>query len=159
VVEQLGVEPGDPGASCERGLSLSLLVILHTRKCEPSYHSSLISLTHFHDATDIRVDFVIPTGAMGNIVGGYMAKKMDIPIGKLCAGTNINDITFRVMETGKFYKSDRMEKTLSDAIKIQLVRSVECCCLCLLCIIHTHQHEIISHFIDSRTTLRDYCTI
>lgn len=65
---------------------------------------------------------MIPTGAMGNIVGGYMAKKMGVPLGKLCAGTNINDITFRVMETGKFHKSERMERTLSEAINIQLVR-------------------------------------
>jgi len=61
---------------------------------------------------------------MGNIAGGYMAKKMGLPIGKLCAGVNINDISHRVIESGKFYKSDKMEKTLSDAINIQVVRSI-----------------------------------
>lgn len=71
--------------------------------------------------TDVNVDMVVPTGAMGNIVGGYMAKKMGLPIGKLCAGTNINDIVYRVMQTGEFHKSDRMERTLSEAINIQLV--------------------------------------
>lgn len=67
---------------------------------------------------------VLPTGAMGNIVGGYMAKQMGIPLGNLCAGTNINDITFRVLQSGKFYKSEQMERTLSEAINIQLVRIV-----------------------------------
>jgi threonine synthase len=33
---------------------------------------------------------VLPTGAMGNLTGGYMAKLMGVPIGKLCAGVNIN---------------------------------------------------------------------
>ena len=70
------------------------------------------------------VDIILPTGAMGNIAGGYMAKKMGLPIGKLCAGVNINDISHRVIESGKFYKSDKMEKTLSDAINIQVVRSI-----------------------------------
>jgi threonine synthase len=64
---------------------------------------------------------VVPTGAMGNIVGGYMAKKMGVPIGRLCAGTNINDIVYRVMHTGQFHRSNRMERTLSEAINIQLV--------------------------------------
>jgi threonine synthase len=36
------------------------------------------------------IDMVIPTGAMGNLTGGYMAKKMGVSIGRLCAGVNIN---------------------------------------------------------------------
>lgn len=73
---------------------------------------------------DVVVDIVLPTGAMGNIAGGYMAKNMGVPIGMLCAGTNVNDITYRVMQTGEFHKSESMKKTLSDAINIQVVR---CC--------------------------------
>lgn len=37
-----------------------------------------------------KIDVVLPTGAMGNMTGGYMAKQMGIPIGRLCAGVNIN---------------------------------------------------------------------
>jgi len=61
---------------------------------------------------------------MGNIAGGYMAKKMGVPIGKLCAGVNINDITHRAIENGQFHRSARMEKTLSEAINIQVVSKV-----------------------------------
>lgn len=50
-----------------------------------------------------------------------MAKLMGLPLGMISNGVNINDITDRVMKTGKFHKSDAMEKTLSDAINIQLV--------------------------------------
>lgn len=67
---------------------------------------------------------MLPTGAMGNIAGGYIAKNMGVPLGILCAGTNVNDITYRVMQTGEYHKSESMKKTLSDAINIQLVR---CC--------------------------------
>ena len=70
---------------------------------------------------DLPIDFVLPTGAMGNAVGGYMAKRMGVPLGMISSGVNINDITYRVMKTGKFHKSDVMEKTLSDAINIQQV--------------------------------------
>jgi threonine synthase len=82
------------------------------------------SNTFFSVAIDVKVDIVLPTGAMGNIAGGYMAKNMGVPLGMLCAGTNVNDITYRVIQTGEYHKSESMKKTLSDAINIQLVR---CC--------------------------------
>ena len=72
---------------------------------------------------DFIVDFVLPTGAMGNIAGGYMGKKLGMPFGRFCSGVNQNDITHRVIETGQFHKSPQMHKTLSDAINIQVVSS------------------------------------
>jgi len=74
---------------------------------------------------DITIDIVIPTGAMGNIAGGYMAKQMGLPINYLCAGVNVNDIIHRVLETGKFYKSNEMIKTMSDAINVQMPYNFE----------------------------------
>lgn len=62
---------------------------------------------------------------MGNIVGGYMAKKMGIPIGLLCAGVNINDIVDRTFRHGQFHKNDRLERTLSEAINIQVPYNFE----------------------------------
>jgi len=74
---------------------------------------------------DTIVDIVIPTGAMGNMCAGYMAKNMGLPIGKLCAGTNPNDITHRAIQTGKFHRADEMEQTLSEAINIQVPYNFE----------------------------------
>lgn len=54
-----------------------------------------------------------------------MAKKMGIPLGRLCSGVNANDITYRVMRTGAFHKSPEMLKTLSDAINIQIPYNFE----------------------------------
>jgi threonine synthase len=69
-----------------------------------------------------KVDIVVPTGAMGNLVGGYMAKCMGVPLGTFCAGVNINDVTHTVIQTGNFYRKDVMHMTLSEAINIQMVR-------------------------------------
>lgn len=68
-----------------------------------------------------EIDIVLPTGAMGNISGGEIARQMGLPIRKFCAAVNVNDITHRAFQTGQFHKSDTMIKTLSDAINIQLV--------------------------------------
>lgn len=40
--------------------------------------------------SDSLIDMVLPTGAMGNLTGAYMAKQMGIPIGRLYCGVNIN---------------------------------------------------------------------
>ena len=71
------------------------------------------------------IDFVVPTGAMGNMVGGYMAKRMGVPVGMMTAAVNINDITDRVIQTGAFHKSPRMSRTLSEAINIQVPYNFE----------------------------------
>jgi len=54
-----------------------------------------------------------------------MAKKMGLPLGRLQSGCNANDITARVMKTGAFHKSEKMLKTLSDAINIQIPYNFE----------------------------------
>jgi threonine synthase len=78
-------------------------------------------LAGFPVLLDILVDVVLPTGAMGNMVAGYMAKRMGLPFGTFVSGVNINDITYRVTRTGHFHRSSVMLKTLSEAINIQLV--------------------------------------
>ena len=55
------------------------------------------------------VDVVVPTGAMGNLVGGYMSKRMGIPFGKFVAAVNINDTTHTVIQTGEFYEPTNNE--------------------------------------------------
>jgi threonine synthase len=84
-------------------------------------HSSETGKESFH------VDIVIPTGAMGNMAGCYMAKNMGVPLGVLCAGVNINDITDVVFRTGKLERTtdQPMKRTLSDAINIQLPYNME----------------------------------
>lgn len=71
------------------------------------------------------IDFVVPTGAMGNIMGAYFAKSMGLPVGKIKVGVNDNDITHRAIMTGDFSRAPNMIKTLSDAINIQVPYNFE----------------------------------
>ena len=71
------------------------------------------------------IDIILPTGAMGNIVAGYMSQLMGLPIRKLVAAVNINDIMYQTINYGTFHKSARMERTMSEAINIQVPYNFE----------------------------------
>jgi threonine synthase len=71
------------------------------------------------------IDIILPTGAMGNIVAGYMSQLMGLPIRTLVAAVNINDIMYQTINYGTFHKSARMERTLSEAINIQVPYNFE----------------------------------
>ncbi|GKY97247.1 hypothetical protein MPSEU_000683100 [Mayamaea pseudoterrestris] len=71
------------------------------------------------------IDFILPTGAMGNIAAGFICQQMRLPINKLVAAVNVNDIVHRAMSVGDFSKSDAMIKTLSEAINIQIPYNFE----------------------------------
>lgn len=75
--------------------------------------------------TGSEVDVVLPSGALGNITAGYMARQMGLPIRRLVAGVNSNDITHRTFSKGEFHRSACMEKTLSDAINVQVPYNME----------------------------------
>jgi len=75
--------------------------------------------------TGAPVDIVLPAGALGNLAAGFMARQMGLPLRRLVAGTNSNDITHRTISAGEFHRSERMEKTLSDAINIQVPYNME----------------------------------
>ena len=69
-------------------------------------------LSYFHfraqlpSDDDVQIQYVVPTGNFGDVLAGYYAKKMGLPIGKLAVATNSNDILARFWKTGKYEKLD-----------------------------------------------------
>ena len=47
-----------------------------------------------------KVSFTVPTGNFGDILAGYIAKKMGLPIDRLVIATNENDILERTLASG-----------------------------------------------------------
>lgn len=56
-------------------------------------------------APDRPVSFTVPTGNFGDILAGYIAKKMGVPIDRLVIATNENDILARALKTGRYEKA------------------------------------------------------
>lgn len=54
-----------------------------------------------------QVKFVVPTGNFGDILAGYYARTMGLPVAKLVIATNENDILHRFWKTGSYSKKQK----------------------------------------------------
>lgn len=63
-----------------------------------------------------QVRFVTPTGNFGDILAGYFAKRMGLPVEKLLVATNENDILDRFWKTGRYEKKPVDEATAEGGI-------------------------------------------
>lgn len=69
------------------------------------YFHSYFSLLRQFDAKDVdEIRFAVPTGNFGDVLAGYFAKKMGLPVSKLVVSTNENDILHRFWKTGRYEK-------------------------------------------------------
>ena len=69
------------------------------------YFHSYFSLLRQFDAKDAdEIRFAVPTGNFGDVLAGYFAKKMGLPVSKLIVSTNENDILHRFWKTGRYEK-------------------------------------------------------
>jgi len=70
------------------------------------------------------INFSVPTGNFGNILAGFYAKNMGLPIYKLLIATNHNDILYRILETGVYEKKE-FKETLTPAMDITISSNFE----------------------------------
>jgi threonine synthase len=70
------------------------------------------------------VSFAVPTGNFGDILAGYAAKRMGLPIARLAIATNDNDILRRTWETGA-YEVRGVTPTTSPSMDIQVSSNFE----------------------------------
>lgn len=75
-------------------------------------------------APEREISFSVPTGNFGNVLAGYVAKRMGLPIRKLIVGSNQNDILTRFFETGSMERRD-VQITLSPSMDIGISSNFE----------------------------------
>ncbi len=73
---------------------------------------------------DAPVDFSVPTGNFGNILAGYYAKMMGLPINRLIVATNKNDILHRFFTKGEYHQHS-VVPTWSPSMDIQISSNFE----------------------------------
>ena len=72
-----------------------------------------------------KVDFCVPTGNFGNILAGYYAKKMGLPVGKLVCASNDNNVLTEFFETGSYFTNREFYKTISPSMDIIISSNLE----------------------------------
>jgi threonine synthase len=70
------------------------------------------------------VSFVVPTGNFGDILAGWVARQMGLPIERLVIATNANDILPRAVATGVYEMRD-VVATTSPSMDIQISSNFE----------------------------------
>ena len=70
------------------------------------------------------ISFSVPTGNFGNVLSGWYAKRMGVPIDRLVVASNRNDVLTRYFETGSLTASD-VVPSLSPSMDIQVSSNFE----------------------------------
>jgi len=77
-----------------------------------------------------EVVFSVPSGNFGNLTAGLLAKRMGLPVTRLIAATNVNDVVPRYLKTGNF-QPRLSQRTCSNAMDVgnpsNFLRLLELC--------------------------------
>lgn len=71
------------------------------------------------------VHFCVPTGNFGDILAGYFAKRMGLPVGRLICASNRNDVLTDFLSTGVYDKRRTFYKTTSPSMDILVSSNLE----------------------------------
>ena len=71
-----------------------------------------------------KVSFTVPTGNFGDVLAGYIAKRMGLPVERLVIATNENDILARTLASGA-YELRAVHATQSPSMDIQVSSNFE----------------------------------
>ncbi|MDE7463555.1 MAG: threonine synthase [Clostridiales bacterium] len=72
-----------------------------------------------------KIDFVVPTGNFGNILAGYYALKMGLPINKLVCASNKNNVLTDFLSSGIYDVNREFYKTTSPSMDILVSSNLE----------------------------------
>lgn len=72
-----------------------------------------------------KVNFVVPTGNFGNILAGFYAKCMGLPVNKFICASNDNNVLTDFIRTGSYDKRRKFVKTVSPSMDILISSNLE----------------------------------
>jgi threonine synthase len=72
-----------------------------------------------------KVNFSVPTGNFGDILAGYLAKRLGLPVGRLICASNANNVLTDFIRTGTYDKRRPLLKTTSPSMDILVSSNLE----------------------------------
>lgn len=88
-----------------------------------STYCDLINMGKIKAGDEINV--VVPTGNFGNILAGFYAKKMGVPIKKLICASNSNNVLTDFLKTGTYDRNRAFYTTTSPSMDILISSNLE----------------------------------
>ena len=71
------------------------------------------------------VNFIVPSGNFGNILAGYLAKKLGLPVKKLVCASNSNNVLTEFIRTGSYNANRAFIPTISPSMDILVSSNLE----------------------------------
>ena len=71
------------------------------------------------------VDYTVPTGNFGDILAGYFAKMLGLPVGRLVCASNDNRVLTAFFETGVYDRNRPFYRTISPSMDILVSSNLE----------------------------------
>ncbi len=72
-----------------------------------------------------RVDFAVPTGNFGDILAGYFARELGLPVGRLICASNANNVLTEFLRTGRYDRNRPFYRTVSPSMDILVSSNLE----------------------------------
>ena len=72
-----------------------------------------------------KVNFTVPTGNFGDILAGYYAMEMGLPVNRLICASNANDVLTEFLTTGRYNRVRPFHTTISPSMDILISSNLE----------------------------------
>ena len=113
----------------EKGVSFSSANSINIARLVPQigyYYTTYITLLKRAEIEEgEKLSFVVPTGNFGDILAGFYAKCMGLPIGKLICASNANDVLTEFLTKGRYDRRRAFLKTCSPSMDILISSNLE----------------------------------
>ena len=113
----------------EKGYILSSANSINIGRLTPQvvyyFYSYLQLVKQNQIALGDKINFVVPTGNFGNILAGYYAKQLGLPVNKFICASNDNNVLYDFFETGVYNKNRELKLTTSPSMDILISSNLE----------------------------------
>ena len=72
-----------------------------------------------------KIAFVVPTGNFGDVLAGYLAKRIGLPVSRLIVASNSNNVLTDFLETGTYNRVRPFHETISPSMDILVSSNLE----------------------------------
>lgn len=128
-IKRLFLEEDFQAELAKRGIQLSSANSINIGRLLPQIVYYFSAYNQLVQSNVIRVgeavDFIVPTGNFGNILAGYYAQKLGLPVGQLVCASNENHVLHDFISTGMYDKRRQFLQTNSPSMDILISSNLE----------------------------------